>query len=190
MSRCVKHNLVSICFCDIIAVSGINGDSIMAEFIVHGIVNGQEVSQCNNQSRVFCEAFYTNDKGIKKDVRRLVGNRMAYSYIIYEEPNRKFLSYVGRTGSYFGMTLIFENKQVINPDALFEVLEATYNNYVKDKVIQDKNSGPRKWLYPTLTDSNDTVATYIGKGFEQILKQNPGLLKYQSLPPLQQERIY
>ena len=163
----------------------------MAEFIVHGIVNGQEISQCKKESRVFCDGFYTNNKGIKKDVRRLVGNRMAYSYLVYEDANRKFLSYTGRPGSYFGMTLIFDNKQVINPDALFKVLEATYNTYVKDKVIQDKPSGPRKWLYPTLTDSNDTVANYISKGLEQILKQNPRLLKYQPLPPLQQqERIY
>ena len=159
----------------------------MAEFIVHGIVNGQEVSKSSESARVFCESFYTNDKGIKKDVRRLVGNRMAYSYLVYEEPNRNFLSYIGRPGSYFGMTLIFENKQVANQDALFRVLEATYDNYVKGKVIQDNASGPRKWLYPTLTDSNDTVANYIGKGLEQILKQNPGLLKYQPLPPLQQQ---
>lgn len=159
----------------------------MAEFIVHGIVKGQEVSQCKDESRTFCEGFYTNDKGIKKDIRRLVGNRMAYSYLVYEDTNRKFLSYIGRSGSYFGMTLIVENQQVENPDVLFKVLEATYNNYVKDKIIQDEPSAPRKWLYPTLLDSNDTVADYIGKGFEQTLKQNPGLLKYQPLPPLPQQ---
>ena len=159
----------------------------MAEFIVHGVVSGQEISQCKKESRVFCENFYTNDKGIKKDIRRLVGNRMAYSYLVYEEPNRMFLSYTGRPGSYFGMTLIFENQQVTNPDALFKILETTYNYYVKDNVIEDKTPGPRKWLYPTLTDPNDTVANYIGKGLEQIFKQNPGLLKYQPLPPLQQQ---
>ena len=38
----------------------------MAEFIVHGVVNGQEISQCKKESRVFCEGFYTNYKGIKK----------------------------------------------------------------------------------------------------------------------------
>ena len=159
----------------------------MAEFIVHGIVKGQEVSKCKDESRIFCEGFYTNDKGIKKDIRYLVGNRVAYSYLVYEDTNREFLSYVGRAGAYFGMTLIVENKQVENPDALFKVLEATYNNYVKDKIIQDKQSAPRKWLYPTLSDSNDTVANYISKGFERILKQNPGLLKYRSLPHLPQQ---
>ena len=163
----------------------------MAEFIVHGIVNGQEVSKCKNESRIFCESFYTNDKGIKHDIRRLVGNRMAYSYLVYEEPNRKFLSYIGRTGSYFGMTLILQDKQVANPDVLFKILQDVYDNYVKDKIIQDKTSGSRKWLYPTLTDSDDTVANYIGKGFEQILKQNSGLLKYQPLQSLkQQSRSY
>lgn len=157
----------------------------MADLVIHGIVNGQEVSKCSENMHVFCDSFYTLDKGIKKDIRRLVGNRMAYSYIVYEEPNRKFLSYTGRSGSYFGMTLILENQQVANPDALFQVLEATYNNYVKDKIIQDKTPGPRKWLYPTLTDSNDTVANYVATGFQRILKQNPGVVIFQPLPPLQ-----
>ena len=159
----------------------------VAEFVIHGIVNGQEISKSSESARVFCESFYVNGKGIKQDIRRLVGNRMAYSYVIYEEPGRPFLGYGGRPGSYFGMTLILQDKQVSNPDILFKILRDTYNKYVKDKVIQDKTSGPRKWLYPTLTDSNDTVANYIGKGLEQILKQNHGVLKYQPLLPVQQK---
>ena len=158
----------------------------MIEFIVHGVVNGQQVSQCRKESRAFCDGFYNNDQGIKKDIRRLVGNRMAYSYLVYEEPNRPFLSYIGRSGSYFGMTIIFDDTQVTNPDVLFKLLEMAYNTYVKGKIIQDTMSGPRKWLYPTLEDSNDTVANYVGKGFEQIFNQNSELLKYQSLPPLPQ----
>ena len=159
----------------------------MAEFIVHGIVNGQEISKSSESARVFCESFYMPNKGIKQDVRRLVGNRMAYSYIIYEEPGRPFLGYTGRPGSYFGMTLIFQNTQVSNPDMLFKVLQTVYDNYVKGKVIQENPSGSRKWLYPTLNDSKDTVANYIGKGLEHILKLNPGIIKYQPLSPLPEE---
>lgn len=159
----------------------------MAEFVVHGIVNGQEVSKASESARIFCEGFYVSAKGIKKDIRRLVGNRMAYSYIIYEEPGRPFLGCSGRAGSYFGMTLIFQDKQVSNPDVLFKILKTTYDNYVKGKVIQEAPSGARKWLCPTLNDSNDTVASYIGKGLEAVLKANPESIKYQPLPPLQQQ---
>lgn len=162
----------------------------MAEFVIHGIVNGQEVSKSSESARAFCEGFYVPNKGIKHDIRRLVGNRMAYSYVIYEEPGRPFLGYTGRSGSYFGMTLIFQDKQVSNPDILFKVLQTTYDKYVKDKVIQE-TSGNRKWLCTTLNDSKDTVAGYIGKGLENILKSNPGIIKYQPLPPMpQQARNY
>ena len=163
----------------------------MAEFIVHGIVNGQEISRCSDLACKFCEGFYVNGTGTKHYVNRLVGNRMAYSYIVYANPNSHFASYTGRAGSYFGMTIIFENKQVANPDALFKILQATYDNYVKGHIIKEYPSGAKKWIYPTLTDPNDTVAVYLGRGLEQILKQNPNLLKYQALPPLpQQTRSY
>ena len=160
----------------------------MAELIVHGIVNGQEISKCSELGRKFCEGFYNLDKGIKKDIRRLAGNNMAYSYVMYEEPGRPFLGHGGRSGSYFGITIIFKDQQVANPEALFKVLESVYNWYVKDKVIKEYPSGARRWIYPTLSDPDDKVANYIGSCVQQVLKANPNLVKYQPLPPLQQQQ--
>lgn len=160
----------------------------MAELIVHGVVIGQEISKCSDLGRALCEGFYTSDTGIKKDIKRLVGNNIAYSYLIYGEQNRPFQGYQGRSGSYFGMTIIFKDKQVENPETIFKVLESVYKWYVKDKIIKEYPSGARRWIYPTLSDPDDKVANYIGRCVQQVLQANPNLVKYQPLPPLQQQQ--
>nr|MBQ0091646.1 hypothetical protein [Candidatus Enterousia merdequi] len=157
----------------------------MAELVVHGVVQGQEISKCDENARKVCELYYIGATGIRSDIKRLPDNRMAYSLLFYGEPNKPFISYSGRSGSYFGMTLFLQNQQVANPDYLFKILLATYNHYVKGKFIQELPSGVKKWLVGTLQDSSDAVATQVGQGFQQIIKQNPGLLKFQPLLPLQ-----
>ena len=169
----------------------IKKDTEMALFIVHGVVQGQEVSKCDEIAKQFCDIYYNGAKGVRSDIRRTVDNRMAYSLLFYEEPNKPFISYSGRTGSYFGMTVFFPDKQVTNPDDLFRILLQTYNNYVKGKFIQELPSGARKWMVKTIDDPSDSVATYVGQGLQQILDENPGILKFQSLAPLQKPgRVY
>lgn len=155
------------------------------EIVIHGVVNGQEISKCDETANRICGSYYIPATGIRSDIKRLPDNRMAYSLLFYGEPNKPFISYTGRSGSYFGMTLFLKNQQVANPDNLFRVLLATYNHYVKGKIIQELPNGGRKWMVQTLRDSDDAVATLVGNGFLQILKQNPGLLKFQPLQPLQ-----
>ena len=157
----------------------------MAEIVIHGVVNGQEISKCDETANKICGNYYIPATGTRSDIKRLPDNRMAYSLLFYGEPNKPFISYAGRTGSYFGMTLFLQNQQVANTDDLFRVLLATYNHYVKGKIIQELPNGSRKWICSTLHDSEDTVATRVGQGFQQILAKNPGLLKFQPLPPLQ-----
>lgn len=156
----------------------------MAELVIHGVVDGQEISKCDEAANIICGSYYIPATGIRSDIKRLPDNRMAYSLLFYGEPNKPFISYTGRSGSYFGMTLFLQNKKVANPDDLFRVLLATYNHYVKGKTIQEFPTGGRKWMVQTLRDSGDAVATFISNGFQEILKQNPGLLKFQPLPPL------
>ena len=156
----------------------------MAEIVVHGVVDGQEISKCDETAYRICGSYYIPGTGIRSDIKRLPDNRMAYSLLFYGEPNKPFISYTGRDGSYFGMTLFLQNQQVASPDDLFRLLLATYDNYVKGKIIQELPNGSRKWMVQTLRDSEDTVATLVGQGFQQILAKNPGLLKIQPLPPL------
>ena len=157
----------------------------MADLVIHGVVKGQEISKCDEIARNLCGNYYIGATGIRSDIKRLPDNRMAYSLLFYGEPNKPFISYSGRTGSYFGMTLFLQNQQVANPDYLFKILLSTYNHYVKGKFIQELPNGARKWLVETLNNSSDSVATQIGQGFQQVINENSGLLKFQPLPPLQ-----
>lgn len=157
----------------------------MADFVIHGVVDGQQISKCDAIAHQVCGSYYISATGIRSDIKRLADNRMAYSLLFYGEPGKPFISYTGRPGSYFGMTLFLKNQRVANPDNLFKILLATYNHYVKNKIIKEFPNGNRKWAYPTLNDADDTVAKYVGNGFMQILQQNRGLIKFQSLPPLQ-----
>ena len=157
----------------------------MAELVIHGIVTGQEISKCDKLAYDWCGQFYTPNKGIRSHIGRLADNRIAYSLLFYEDAGKSFTSYSGRSGSYFGMTLFFKNQQIANPEDLFKILLETYNNYVKGKIITESPDGSKHWAYPTLNDSNDTVAKYLSNGLQQTIKKYPNLLKTQPLPPLQ-----
>lgn len=156
----------------------------IAEIVVHGVVQGQEISQCSKEASEFCGLYYMPETGIRTDKKRLPNNRMAYSLLVYKEPGKSFRGYSGRAGSYFGITVFLQNQQVASPDDLFRLLLATYNNYVKGKIIQEFPNGDRKWMVQTLQDSNDTVAKYVVKGFAKIHAKYPSLIKIQPLPPL------
>ena len=157
----------------------------MAEIVVHGVVQGQEISQCDKEAMKFCGQYYIPATGIRTDIKRLPNNRMAYSLLVYNEPGKHFISYSGRSGSYFGITVFLQNQQVASPDDLFKLLLATYDNYVKGKIIQEFPNGNRKWMVQTLRDPNDTVAKYVVNGFTKIRAKYPSLVKFQPLPPLQ-----
>lgn len=154
------------------------------EIVIHGVVSGQEISKCDETANRICGSYYIPATGIRSDIKRLPDNRMAYSLLFYGEPNKPFISYTGRSGSYFGITVFLQNQQVANPDDLFRVLLATYNHYVKGKIIQELPNGGRKWMVQTLRDSDDTVAKYVVNGFAKIHAKYPSLIKIQTLPPL------
>ena len=156
----------------------------MAELIIHGVTEGQTISDCDETARRICESYYISATGIRSDIKRLPDNRMAYSLLFYGEPGKPFISYTGRAGSYLGLTFVLQNQQVANPDDLFRVLLATYNHFIKGKFVQENPNGSRKWLCPKLGGDNDIVATQVAQGFQKILEKNPGLLKFQALPPL------
>lgn len=154
------------------------------EIVIHGVVDGQQISKCDETANRICGSYYIPATGIRSDIKRLPDNRMAYSLLFYGEPNKPFISYTGRSGSYFGITVFLQNQQVANPDDLFRVLLATYNHYVKGKIIQELPNGGRKWMVQTLRDSDDTVAKYVVNGFAKIHAKYPSLIKIQPLPPL------
>ena len=159
------------------------------DVIVHGVVDGQEFSKCDKQIQPFFDIFYGPHKpGTQNHVSYRKNNDVIYTYLVYENPSTSFLSYTGRSGSYFGISLVFHNQYVANQETLFALLQHTYNDYIKNKIISENEQGLRKWMYPTLNDSKDAIANYIANAFGQTLKKHPELaVKLQTLPTQQNQ---
>ena len=156
----------------------------MAELIIHGVPLGHQVSKCDKKLHDFLGLFYDGSKGTKHNVSRR-NNDVIYSYLLYENPNAKFSDFNGRTGSYFGMSLVLHGTYAQNSSDVFRLLKATYDNFVKNKVIQEFPNGSRRWMYNQIDTPNDKIATYISKGMAQILKEHPELTpKTLALPPI------
>ena len=156
----------------------------MAELIIHGVPLGHQVSKCDKKLYDLFGLFYDGSKGIINNVSRR-GNDVIYSYLVYETPGANFSDFNGRTGSYFGMSLVLHGTYALNSSDMFRLLKATYDNFVKNKVIQEFPNGSRKWMYKQIDTPNDGIATYISKGMAQILKEHPELTpKTLALPPI------
>jgi hypothetical protein len=160
----------------------------MPDLILHGVPSGHSVSKCDDKVRSFFDLFYgSHNPGINTHVMRR-NNQTIYSFLMYENAGSSFRAFDGRAGSYFGMSLVFDNQYVTNSDVVFKVLQKTYDNYVKNKIIKECPDGAKQWLCPTLATPGDEAAIFVAKGLSQILKDNPDLRLYtQPLPPLQNQ---
>ena len=160
----------------------------MAELVIHGVPNGEQISNCDDKTRKFIGLFYNGSKGVQTKVSRRPNNDVIYSYLIYGDDKANFVDYGGRAGSYFGMSLVFHNEYVPDSNQVFNLLKSTYDNYVKNKIIQEFPNGARKWMYRQISTPGDEIANYIGRGMMQLLKTHPELrIKTQALPPLQNQ---
>lgn len=161
---------------------------LMAELILHGVVSGHQVSKCDKNLRGFFDIFYSLHKpGITTNVSRHL-NYTIYNFIVYENPGQSFGSYDGRNGSYFGMSLVFQNQFVPNQESVFRLLQKTYDDYVKNKIIKEYPNGRRQWMYPNLDTDGDEIAVYVSKGLAKILKDYPEYnLKLEPLPPISRQ---
>lgn len=153
----------------------------------HGVPNGHHVSKCDTCVTDFFGLFYDNSDGIKTKVSRK-NNDVIYNYLIYGNRGANFGDYNGRPGSYFGMSLVFHNQYTVDSNQVFKLLKIVYDNYVKNKIIQEFSNGARKWLYNNIETPGDEIATYVGNSMIKILKNYPELKpKMQSLQPLQNQ---
>ena len=155
------------------------------DVIIHGVPFGHQVSKCDKNLKDFFGYFYDNSKGVKTHAVRRNNNDVVYSYLVYADGNKSFCDYNGRTGSYFGISVICHNQYIPNSEQVFKLLQAIYNNYVKNKIIREFPNGNRKWMYGHIDTPGDEIAAYICRGMSYILSTHPELMpKVQTLPPL------
>lgn len=161
----------------------------MAEILLFGVPHGQDISKTpNSDARNVLESFYDGRfTGVKTKTIRRPNNDVHYVFVIYEEPGKNFNDYNGRPGSHFGISLIFNNQYSTNPDKIFKLLQTVYDDYIKNKIIQEFPNGNKKWLYPAISNEIDT---YVVKCLQYVLKTKPELNIWsdlQPLPPIQKQ---
>ena len=119
----------------------------------------------------FLQTFYITDRnGIHRKMYRRPGNEMHYVFLVYPDSGTKFLAADGRPGSYFGMDFVMHGKYAGNLNKVFNLLQTTYDEYVKNKVIQEFPNGNKQWMYANLDANNDKIARYIAAGVEHLLQ--------------------
>lgn len=143
----------------------------MAGLFVFGVPKGEQTSKCDEKTKQFLSSFYLNNRtGIQRKMYRKPGNEMHYVLLVYPDAGAKFLDADGRSGSFFGIDFVMYGKYAGNPTKVFNMLQATYDEYVKNKVIQEFPNGNKKWMTANLDANNDEIAKNIATGVQHLLQ--------------------
>lgn len=166
----------------------------MSELVMFGVSKGWSNSACDTQTKNFIKLFYgTWNPGTEFKVIRRPNNKMHYVLLVHENPGSTFQDANGRSGSFFGMSLIFDNKYVQDANKVRQLLEATYKYYIKNKIIKESENGVRRWMVPALSVPGDTISHSVANGMMKILQYNPEFHRAlqadtRPLPPLQNQK--
>lgn len=143
----------------------------MAGVFVFGVPKGEQISKCDEKTRQFLGTFYVpNRTGIHRKMYRRPGNEMHYVLLFYPNPGAKFLDADGRSGSYFGIDFVLYGKYAGNPTKVFDMLQATYDEFIKNEIIQEFPNGNKKWMTANLDANNDEIARYVGDKISHLLQ--------------------
>ncbi|MBO7508656.1 MAG: hypothetical protein J6T57_00035 [Alphaproteobacteria bacterium] len=154
----------------------------MAEVILFGVPYGFQNSECDADSADFLGTFYIPRKQefTMNTTRRK--NKVYYSFLVNEKPGALFNDINGRPGSFFGISLVFDNKYVTDTNRLNKLFATAYNKYVKNHIIQEYPNGNRRWL----TRDLDAAIKYVGTGMQHLIDTVPELQLSDIVKPLPQ----
>ena len=65
------------------------------------------------------------------------------------------------------------------------MFQATYDKYVKSKIIQEFSNGNKKWLIDDIDNKDDSIANMLASGFMELAKNNPELNIDKDIQPIQ-----
>lgn len=153
----------------------------MAKLILFGTPLGFQDTGVPNLSVLnFLQSFDNGDQDIKMSVSRL-GNSMHYVFLVYPKNGAKFFEYQGRAGAFFGMDMILSDQEVTNTKQLYQLFLTTYDNYVKNYIVEYLPNGDIKYK---ISKFNNDILNHVGNGFMNLLKTQPELDFTQSIKSL------
>lgn len=115
--------------------------------------------------------FYNGSKeNAKLIIHRMASGKVSYSYLRYN-----FISGSGRTGSFFGMSVVFSDEYCSDIKNLYNLFETVYYKILQDQVLFTTVSGDpliqAKYLITNFTDAENEVRTIENIIFKNINNQ-------------------
>lgn len=163
-----------------------------ASLVVFGVPKGFDCTRCESETKNFLLGFYNGNTGGQKfGVIRRYNNEVHYVFLVYKNrPEDVFSDCDGRDGAFFGMSLYLKNQQFANPQKIRKILQTVYDNYIKNKIVEEKPNGVRHFLLPELKSDDDRVVKYVANGLMKTIQSNPEFNlanDIKPLPPIQNQ---
>ena len=162
----------------------------MSRLVLYGVPLGFSCSECPRDDYEFLRLNYIDGRHDNQlHIQRLPSGNIYYSYLMYPSEGKKFSDAAGRTGAFFGMSIVLQNQVITDINKLTQLFQKTYQDYVKDKIIKELPNGNKKFIVSNLHTKNDEIAIQVGRGLMNIIKNNPELNVFNNVKPYDPAQI-
>jgi hypothetical protein len=136
-------------------------------FKIFGTPHVFDLYQGRENEMGYFRSFYNESKeNAKLTIHRMVSGQVSYSYLRYN-----FLSGSGRTGSFFGMSVVFNGEYCADMEGLYKLFEAVYETILQNRIlieeIKENTLLQAKYLVRTFAEAESEV-----KRIENIISKN------------------
>jgi len=137
-------------------------------FFIHGVPNGNDIWG-EGDGRSYVQNFYngqTSPEQSKLCVEVLKNKNISYYTYLRE---RNIVSAEGRAGSYFGITIGFQNEFCSDFENLFKLLDLVYEKMIKSVLLVQVTDN-EKFLISRFSEKEDVIKKVQETLFSQIIK--------------------
>jgi hypothetical protein len=138
------------------------------KFHIFGVPDGFNLYQGNADDTSYFQRYYDGSKEkTKLAIRRRVNGQVSYSYLKYN-----IVSAEGRPGAFFGMSVVFEDKEYCKDvKGLYELFDAVYETILQNGILLEDVKGnlgvQAKFLVRSFSNAENEV-----KKIENIISKN------------------
>ncbi len=137
-------------------------------FFIHGVPNGNDIWG-EGDGRSYVQNFYNGQASPEQSklcVEVLKNKNISYYTYLRE---RNIVSAEGRAGSYFGITIGFQNEFCLDFENLFKLFDLVYEKMIKS-VLLVQVADNEKFLISRFSEKEDIIKNVQETLFSQIIK--------------------
>jgi len=133
------------------------------KFYIFGTPRGLELYQGSGVEINYFQTFDNESKENTKLVIHRMASQVSYSYLQYN-----LISSSGRTGSFFGMSVVFNKMYCADIESLYNLFEAVYKTILQNKILlEESKNAQAKYLVRSFAEAETEV-----KRIENIICKN------------------